>query len=838
MVDIADEFNFVKDLLSQQLKDNPNLNTFKVGKNEHMLELDHSFICQKKPDGTFEVFRMSADILGKGQEGKVKLIENEAGEKFVVKIQAAPAEAQKSKNQAELEMMEDVGILLGQFTRQRATKRDKVLNKEIGDKQYTLQRYIPGQELADLLKPGSKTLSIKEKLKLLTEILACADFHHAKSIIHRDIKPENMIIGFDAQGNIQDCTFIDYGVSIKAGETGEVIKPYSGSPRFMAPEIGRNEFGKEYGAYNQLAGRISALKAKNPNDPDLPNLVKQLDEQKAKFMAVLGKQYTFTAKTDIYAIGILARDVLKINLDSLSLGDLLSENPNDRPTAKEAMEKVQAQMNVVIAEDLVKTFDARKEKSKSSQEPPTVLSEGPLAGVSANKNRTPALVKLRDLHQVGGKLIVADASQVAKLKQFQQRGLKGFFEIQNKEFLIDDMGKAYAVYRPLGKGGLGSVYLVQDLESEKWYAAKTSGDKMNRFGDAPQVISVMRQENAMLAELGQLVGVISAFKGQTDSKAVQHAVSIQEFAYGEEYFDVTKANETIPGDQAVLMSLRLFEELSDLHSKNILHLDIKPENIKWDAEYNRCRILDMGCSVKVPAGQPLQHQAFHIIGTEVYLPPEIRKGKDNTFSDKGDVFAAGKSIKVLIEKATNLTSEEKEQLNQFVERTQSVDPKDRPTASEAKEILFKIAQQMHNENRLVDPSVTIQSTAIELNNYISDKISSDPQKDAVRKGLITWMKSSSGELNKSDKLKIAKAVVDLIEQKYANGTPSNLKQEDVLEMANAIMQGRLDNIVNPDPTVEAILQKSCNALSASFAQHLEVQLGKENVASVKTDSRM
>jgi|GEM_PF-6571374 len=838
MIDIADEFAYAKNILNSQLQAHPNLTSFKIGKPDHRPQLEHSFICQRNASGGFELFRMSADILGKGQEGKVKLIENEAGDKFVVKISAAPTEAQKNKAQDELDMMDDVGLLLGQFTRQRETKRDKVLNKDIGDKQYTLQQYIPGKELANLLKPGEKILSDKDKLKILIEMLASAEFIHEKSIIHRDVKPENIIISFDKDGNVQDCTFIDFGVSVKVGATGEVIKPYSGSPRFMAPEIGRTEFFKEFGAYNQLAAKINALKTKDPNDPQIAPLTEQLEQQKSKYIAVLQKQYAFTNKVDIYAIGILARDVLKINLDAISLSELISNDPKDRPTAKEAMEKVQAQMNVLIAEELVNTFDDRKEKAKTSKETSEVQPENRPDVSEANKNRRPAIVKARDLHQVDGKLIAADNSQIEKLKQFQKRGLKGFFEIQNKEFLIDDVGKAYAVYRPLGKGGLGSVYLVQDLESEMWYAAKTSGDKMGRRGESPQVISVMRQENQMLAELGQLVGVISAFKGQTNAKAVQHAVSIQEFAYGEEYFDVEKDNASIPGDQAVLMALRLFEELADLHSKNILHLDIKPENMKWDAEFNRCRILDMGCSVKVPPGQPLQHEAFHIIGTINYLPPEIKQGKNNTFSDKGDVFAAGKSIKAIIDKATNLSSEERTQLNQFIEKTQAADPKDRPTANEAKEILFKVAQHMHNEKRLTDPNVAIQTAAIELNNYISTKISSEPNKDAVRKGLITWMKSSSGDLNKSDKIQIAKAVVDLIEKKYANDTPSSLKQQHVIEMANAIMQGRLDNVVNPDPAIEAILQKSCNALSSSFIQHLEVQLGKENAPSAKTESRM
>ncbi len=96
-LDRNQEFNHAKILLDKALKENPDLDSFKISKAKKdqrgnviagEAELAHSFICQKNKNGEFELFRV-LDFLGKGTEGKVKNIENEKGEIFVVKIAAA-----------------------------------------------------------------------------------------------------------------------------------------------------------------------------------------------------------------------------------------------------------------------------------------------------------------------------------------------------------------------------------------------------------------------------------------------------------------------------------------------------------------------------------------------------------------------------------------------------------------------------------------------------------------------------------------------------------------------------------------------------------------------------
>lgn len=62
--------------------------------------------------------------------------------------------------------------------------------------------------------------------------------------------------------------------------------------------------------------------------------------------------------------------------------------------------------------------------------------------------------------------------------------------------------------------------------------------------------------------------------------------------------------------------------LSYLHSREIVHLDIKPSNLLFD-EYNRLKIADFGLSQNVKYGEKIEK--FH--GTTFYMAPEIIKKK-------------------------------------------------------------------------------------------------------------------------------------------------------------------------------------------------------------------
>lgn len=373
------EFEYVRQLLKLQQSIDPDIDSFKLNKSEHG-DLEHSFICFKNSSGNFEVFRMAKDILGKGMEGKTKIIENEKGEQFAVKISAAPTDKNTSKKDEEFAMMTEVGLLIGSFVREKTEKKDKVLNKMIGNKLYTLMPYIPGKELAAVLK--ERELSASEKAFVLQKMLECAAFIHDKNIIHRDIKPENMMVSFDEKGVINNVTFIDYGESLKSD--AKITAPYAGSPAFMAPELNREKFQSEFAKHTDLntqRSKITAQKAQDikdykalqeeekgllnsfdDNDDKLDalkikmntlatnikqakikidDLTTQMKTQEQAYLAVLNASYTFDNKIDMYAIGILAKERLKIDLSAVGLNGLLENDPDKRLSAQAALQILQ-----------------------------------------------------------------------------------------------------------------------------------------------------------------------------------------------------------------------------------------------------------------------------------------------------------------------------------------------------------------------------------------------------------------------------------------------------------------------------------------------------------------
>lgn len=76
-----------------------------------------------------------------------------------------------------------------------------------------------------------------------------------------------------------------------------------------------------------------------------------------------------------------------------------------------------------------------------------------------------------------------------------------------------------------------------------------------------------------------------------------------------------------------------------LHSKSVVHLDIKPANIVVSSRY-LCKVIDFGCSQRLDESH--EHHCRHLdspVGTVAYTAPEIFRGLKPT--TKADIFSLG-----------------------------------------------------------------------------------------------------------------------------------------------------------------------------------------------------
>jgi non-specific serine/threonine protein kinase/serine/threonine-protein kinase len=104
---------------------------------------------------------------------------------------------------------------------------------------YFAMEYVKGEPITDFC--DRQKLSIKDRLRLFTQVCEAVQHAHTKGIIHRDLKPGNVLVAM-GDGGAPQAKVIDFGVA-KAltqrmsehtifTETGQMI----GTPLYMSPE--------------------------------------------------------------------------------------------------------------------------------------------------------------------------------------------------------------------------------------------------------------------------------------------------------------------------------------------------------------------------------------------------------------------------------------------------------------------------------------------------------------------------------------------------------------------------------------------------------------------------
>lgn len=115
--------------------------------------------------------------------------------------------------------------------------------ESVGDTHFLVMEYVPGQNLADILKKRGR-LSVATACEYIRQAALGLAHAHEQGMVHRDIKPNNLLVTRDADGRAQ-VKILDLGLarfSSAAGDdaeltaTGQVV----GTPDYMSPEQGRN----------------------------------------------------------------------------------------------------------------------------------------------------------------------------------------------------------------------------------------------------------------------------------------------------------------------------------------------------------------------------------------------------------------------------------------------------------------------------------------------------------------------------------------------------------------------------------------------------------------------
>ena len=195
----------------------------------------------------------------------------------------------------------------------------------------------------------------------------------------------------------------------------------------------------------------------------------------------------------------------------------------------------------------------------------------------------------------------------------------------------------YRIISKIGEGGMGQVYLAEDSKLKRYVALKV----LSSVGASDARRRLLREARAAAAlDHPHICGIheIGEANG-TSYIAMQYVEG--------ETLDVILKRERLTCDVTLTIARQIAEGLAEAHARNLIHRDIKPQNIML-THRRQVKILDFGLAKSVTGGgmldsdaetQPLLTRAGAIVGTVPYMSPEQVKGE--ALDSRSDIFSFG-----------------------------------------------------------------------------------------------------------------------------------------------------------------------------------------------------
>lgn len=192
----------------------------------------------------------------------------------------------------------------------------------------------------------------------------------------------------------------------------------------------------------------------------------------------------------------------------------------------------------------------------------------------------------------------------------------------------------YKIFKKLGEGGMGEVYAAEHVHIDKKFAIKllkseivSNQEAVTRFQQEARSSSSIKHRNII---------AIEDFGKLSDGRIYM----CMELLNGQALNDLIQTPQPI--DRLLNILIQTGHGLAAAHARNIVHRDMKPENIFVTFQGNEDipKILDFGIAkVAGNEGQNNLTRTGTIFGTPFYMAPEQALG--NPVDARTDIYAMG-----------------------------------------------------------------------------------------------------------------------------------------------------------------------------------------------------
>lgn len=183
----------------------------------------------------------------------------------------------------------------------------------------------------------------------------------------------------------------------------------------------------------------------------------------------------------------------------------------------------------------------------------------------------------------------------------------------------------YTLVEPIGRGGMGSVWLARDRLLDRLVAVK--------FIAHAEPDAATRERFAIEARAAARLQHVNVVTVHRYGELAGRPYLVSEFIRGE---SLDKLATPIAPGRALELGLALARGLAAAHRASIVHRDVKPGNAILTADGD-VKLVDFGLAQI--GGADAEYERGTVAGTPRYLAPEVRAGEPAT--PRADVFGLG-----------------------------------------------------------------------------------------------------------------------------------------------------------------------------------------------------
>jgi serine/threonine protein kinase/tetratricopeptide (TPR) repeat protein len=210
---------------------------------------------------------------------------------------------------------------------------------------------------------------------------------------------------------------------------------------------------------------------------------------------------------------------------------------------------------------------------------------------------------------------------------------------QLRDRLQSILADRYAVEREVGRGGMATVYLAQDLKHGRQVALKVLHPELaaslgsERFLREIQIAARLQHPHILpLYDSGRT-------GGQAGGQAEDFLYYVMPFVEGESLRDRLTREKQLPIEDAVKIGSDIAAALDYAHRHGVVHRDIKPENVMLHE--GEAIVTDFGIAKAVSAaGGESFTQTGMAVGTPAYMSPEQASGGGDP-DGRTDIYSLG-----------------------------------------------------------------------------------------------------------------------------------------------------------------------------------------------------